>query len=178
MDKNLTSNVKLYEVFRSETAIRNNIDNTTKDERVLINLRSICLLIFEPIRALLGGRPIMISSGYRSKELNKLLGGSNDSQHCKGEALDLVATHCSNWQLFDAIKNRGVFDQLIAEDLQDGSIKWVHVSFKEGTNNRKEVLVMRKNKLKKGDLDKNGKKVTKAITETIYEAYDQEKHRQ
>ena len=99
--------------------------------------------VFEPLREALGGRPIGIASFYRSVPLNKAIGGSANSQHCDGEAMDIDADiydlH-TNKEIFDWIKDNARFDQLIFEFGSPQEPEWVHVSqVKEG--NRGEILV-------------------------------------
>lgn len=81
--------------------------------------------------------PIMVTSGFRSEKLNKLVGGASSSQHCKGEAADL---DCSdNKKLFDILSELE-FDQLIWEKGDDKQPAWVHVSYKRIGKNRKQKL--------------------------------------
>jgi D-alanyl-D-alanine dipeptidase len=95
--------------------------------------------IFQPLRDGIG-KPIRISSGYRSEKLNKAVGGSKTSQHNKGQALDLVATTgFTNKDIFDYIKKHLEFDQMIWEFGTDKNPDWVHVSYNKGKN-RKQVL--------------------------------------
>ncbi len=80
----------------------------------------------ERVRACLGF-PIKINSGYRSPQVNKLVGGSVNSQHCKGEAVDFVCPAFGTplkicQALRGSMKILGI-DQLI----QEGT--WVHISF-------------------------------------------------
>ena len=83
--------------------------------------------------------PIRVSSGYRSKELNRAIGGSSRSQHCKGEALDLQFWkngQMCNKEVYDwVLKSDIEFDQMINEF----DFAWIHISLKENKN-RKEVL--------------------------------------
>jgi zinc D-Ala-D-Ala carboxypeptidase len=81
--------------------------------------------------------PIRISSGYRSKELNKCVGGSTTSQHSSGEAIDIDQdyTTITNKQVFEYIKDNLTFDQLINEF----DYSWVHVSYKANGKQRGEV---------------------------------------
>tara|TARA_R110000787_G_scaffold106940_1_gene214719 strand:+ start:223 stop:555 length:333 start_codon:yes stop_codon:yes gene_type:complete len=83
--------------------------------------------------------PVRISSGYRSKSLNRAIGGSNRSQHCKGQALDLQfwkEGKMCNKEVYDWIINSGLeFDQLINEF----DFSWMHVSLTKDKN-RKQVL--------------------------------------
>ena len=89
----LTQHFALNEFTRSATAIANGIDNTldlakADDRKVAENLQYLCLTVLEPLREHFG-MPVVVSSGYRCKELNKLVGGVRDSQHLTGEATDI-----------------------------------------------------------------------------------------
>lgn len=136
----LTTNLSLAEATYSATALRKGIANEPTVTH-LINLRAVANNIFQPCRDYFG-KPLRVTSGYRSKELNKAIGGSNNSQHSKGEALDMQSTEgYTNRDLFMFIKDHLEFDQLIGEFPDDmGEFAWVHCSYKtEG--NRGEVLV-------------------------------------
>ena len=135
---NLSPNLTLAEVVKSNTAIRLNIDNSNMSEDVLNNLKALAEHVFQPTRDQLG--PIRISSGYRSPALNSAIGGAQNSQHSKGEALDLQGIRCSNKAIFQFIKNNLVFDQLIWEFGNDNNPHWVHVSYKRDNSNRKSIL--------------------------------------
>jgi hypothetical protein len=99
--------------------------------------------VFEKIREHFGV-PIHISSGYRSKELNKAVGGSATSQHCSGEAIDIdmdgSANGVTNAQVFNFIKDNIEFDQLIWEFGSDTNPDWVHVSYESTGKQRKQIL--------------------------------------
>lgn len=136
----LSKNLKLAEVTKSATAIKHGISNRPSGEH-LSNLIQIANKVFQPLRDHYG-KPIAVTSGYRSEALNDLIGGSSSSQHCKGEALDLDADvfgGLENWEIFEFIKNNLEFDQLIWEFGDDENPDWVHVSYKS-ENNRGEVL--------------------------------------
>ena len=138
----LSKNFVLSEITRSNTAKRLGIDNepTKKD---LENLQRIVTNILQPLRNHLG--PIRISSGYRSKELNRAIGGSNKSQHSKGEAVDIQfwkEGQMCNKEVYDWIIDNAVeFDQMINEF----DFSWIHISLKK-SNNRREVLEAYKDK--------------------------------
>lgn len=144
---NLSKNLTLAEVLRSESAKRRGINNTPSAEH-LENLRAIAMHVFQPIRDHFKV-PIHISSGYRSRLLNHAVGGSNTSQHSKGQALDIDmdGTKVTNKQIFDYIKDNLDFDQVIAEFPKNGIISWVHVSYAKGKN-RKQVLVAKRSGVK------------------------------
>jgi len=134
----ITKNLTLQELINSNTAKAKGIDNSPTNEH-LRNLIEIANNIFQPLRDGIG-KPITISSGYRSEKLNKAVGGSKTSQHNKGQALDLVATTgFTNKDIFDYIKKNLEFDQMIWEFGTDKNPDWVHVSYNKGKN-RKQVL--------------------------------------
>lgn len=137
----LSKNLSLAEVTKSATAIKKGISNEPTIEH-LENLKAVALNVFQPVRDHFN-IPIAVTSGYRSEELNKLIGGSSKSQHSKGEALDLdcdVFGGLSNRDLFEYIKDHIDYDQLIWEFGDDDNPNWVHVSYKRIANNRREVL--------------------------------------
>jgi NADH dehydrogenase FAD-containing subunit len=141
----LSKNLSLAEVVRSESAKRRNINNTPTKQH-LANLVSIALNVFQPIRDHFLV-PIHISSGYRSLALNKAVGGSNTSQHSKGQALDIDmdGTKITNKQIFDFIKDNIEFDQLIWEFGTDKNPDWVHVSYAKGKNRKQILKAVRRN---------------------------------
>lgn len=137
----ISNNVSYQEAIKSNTAIKNGIDNRPNEEQ-LSEMKLIANKIFQPIREHFGVS-IAISSFFRSVELNKKIGGSSRSQHCKGQAMDLDADvygQITNAQIFNFIKDNLVFDQLIWEFGTDENPNWVHVSYKI-TENRNKILV-------------------------------------
>jgi D-alanyl-D-alanine dipeptidase len=139
----LSEHLSLNEVTTSGTAKRLGIDNTPTPEH-LNNLKLVAENVFEPIRKHFG-KPIKVSSGYRSKALNAATpGASTTSQHSTGEALDLdqdgMTTGVTNKMIFDYIKNNLNFDQLIYEFGTDSNPDWVHVSWESTGKQRKMIL--------------------------------------
>tara|TARA_B110000977_G_C11058737_1_gene485100 strand:+ start:239 stop:697 length:459 start_codon:yes stop_codon:yes gene_type:complete len=137
----LTENLSLAEVTKSATAIRKGITNTPSATH-LIALKEVSKNIFQPCREHFG-KPLAVTSGYRSEALNEAIGGSKTSQHSKGEALDLDADvfgGFSNAELFNYIKDHLDFDQLIWEFGNNNNPAWVHCSYKT-RGNRNEVLI-------------------------------------
>jgi hypothetical protein len=139
---NLSKNLTLQEMTRSETAKRKGIDNTPTAEEIE-NMKVLAEKIFQPIRDYFGV-PIHISSGYRSKKLNKAIGGSSTSQHCKGEAIDIDMdgsdSGITNVQIFRYIKENLFFDQLIWEFGNNSNPSWVHVSYNTSGPQRRHIL--------------------------------------
>ena len=138
----LSKNLSLAECVKSNTASRLGIDNTPDDEWIIENLRAIAEEVFQPIRNAFEC-PIYVSSGYRSEELNRAIGGSIRSQHVQGRALDLDADvfgGCTNAQVFQYILNNLTFDQLIWEFGDQDNPDWVHVSYVRDGLNRGRCL--------------------------------------
>ena len=136
----ISKHLELAELTRSESAKRNGISNMPTPEHVA-NLKKLADNIFEKIREHFD-RPILISSGYRSIDLNKIIKGSKTSQHSTGEAIDIDmdGTAIANKQVFDFIKQHLEFDQLIWEFGTASNPDWVHVSFESTGKQRKQVL--------------------------------------
>jgi uncharacterized protein YcbK (DUF882 family) len=128
---NLTKNFTLEELYRSATATSKKIDNTPNSE-ITAKLTKLAKEILQPIRDELG-KPIRVTSGYRSPKLNTAVGGSKTSQHMKGEAADLQLIGGKNAELFNVIKNminsgKLKVGQLIWEYGTKTEPNWVHVS--------------------------------------------------
>lgn len=140
----LSKNLTLAEVIRSETAKRRGLSNMPTEEHIE-NFKKLAENVFQPIRDHFGV-PIHISSGYRSVALNKAIKGSSTSQHCSGEAIDIDmdATSITNKQIFDYIKDNLEFDQLIWEFGTDTNPDWVHVSYESTGKQRKQILRAKK----------------------------------
>jgi hypothetical protein len=107
------------------------------------NFKLLAEKVFEPIR--MNFRcPIHISSGYRSVELNRCIGGSLTSQHCTGEAIDIdmdgTPNGVTNKMVFDFIKDNLEFDQLIWEFGTSENPDWCHVSYESTGKQRKQIL--------------------------------------
>ena len=136
----ISKHVSYKEGINSMTAVRLGIDNTPNDEQ-LSNMELIANEIFEPLRAYVGG-PIKINSFFRSPELNKAIGGSSKSQHCKGQAMDIDDTfgRMTNAEMYHWIKEYLDFDQMIWEFGDDDNPNWVHVSYVSPEENRNRCL--------------------------------------
>lgn len=124
----------LQELTKSDTAIAKKLDNTP-DEQAIKNLNTLVDNVLDPLRKLYG-KPIIVTSGYRSPEVNRSVNGSTSSQHSLGEAADISAgSKKENKKLFNLIKDNLPFDQLINEH----DYSWVHVSYRDGRL-RKQIL--------------------------------------
>lgn len=130
----------IQELTASATAKRKGIDNTP-DAKATANLTALVANVLDPLREA-WGKPIVVTSGFRSVKLNRAVGGAARSQHTKGQAADIRTLSDRVWenrQLFELVQKLGLpFDQLIDEYNYD----WVHVSFAEGAN-RRQVLHIR-----------------------------------
>lgn len=119
--------------MKSNIAKQYKIDNTP-DTASLKCMKELILYCLQPIRDKLG-KPMIITSGYRCKQLNDKVKGVSTSQHLRGQAVDFYVNGMTVQEVVDFIKKTGVeFDQLINE-----YDKWVHISFVKGKN-RKQVL--------------------------------------
>jgi hypothetical protein len=133
----------LAELTPSGTAKRLGIKNDPTPAH-LECLKGLATNVLDKVREHFG-KPIWVSSGYRSKALNEVTPGSSaTSQHCSGEAADLDqdgrGTGVSNKMVFDYIKDHLNFDQLIYEYGTDANPDWVHVSWESTGKQRKQVL--------------------------------------
>lgn len=126
----LTNNFSLSEFTRSNNAERLNIENTPDAEQTE-NLRKLCTRLLQPLREIYG-EPFFVNSGFRSQQLNKLVGGVPTSQHTKGQAADIRVKEPR--KLLSELLKRGLeFDQAILYPT------FLHLSYNSG-NNRKQIL--------------------------------------
>ena len=140
----LSENFTLEELIRSNTAERMGIDNVPKDEKVVENLRSLCLEVLQPLRDYVGA-PVHINSGYRCPELNMAVGGVKNSQHCRGEAADIRIVSPKQGREWAAwIEDNCRFDQMLLERNKNGAV-WLHVSCKRDAKTNRQVFKILKN---------------------------------
>ena len=126
----------IEELTKSNTAKSKGIDNTPTQD-VKNNLQKLIEAVLDPLREWYG-KPIIVSSGYRCRALNEVVGVASNSQHTLGMAADLdVGNKEENKKLFNYIKDNLEFDQLIDEK----DLAWVHVSYNENKN-RNQVLYL------------------------------------
>ena len=138
----LSKNFTLSEFTKSQTALRQGIDNTPDGEH-LEAAKELFANVVQPVRDNFG--VTVINSGYRGPKLNEAVGGSSRSQHCKGEAVDIECPGTSNYEVAKWIEDNLDFDQLILEFYTPGipDSGWVHVSYKT-EDNRKSILTAMK----------------------------------
>jgi len=127
--ENISKHLSYREATHSNTAKARKIDNTPSSD-TLVRMKYVAENVFEPLREWYG-KPININSFYRSEELNYAIRGAKNSQHKKGEAIDISAgSSTENKKLFDWIAENLEYDQLINEY----DYKWIHVSLKMSNN--------------------------------------------
>jgi|GEM_PF-408199 len=169
----LSQHLNLDEFTYSITAIRNKIDNTLP-QSLMPNARLCAEMIFEPVRALLGGIPRTINSGYRCQRLNQLVDGSPTSQHMAASAIDIGMRDGENIYLafLKLLKAKDfVFDQLLIEGVSASNplSGWLHASwnslnvrgkldsgFHPNAVQRKDVMIV--------TFDTEGRKSTRSVT--------------
>lgn len=128
----------IEELTDSSVARQLHIDNTPTAE-IKENLTALVRHILDPARTALG-KPIRVNSGYRCTLLNTCVGGTQNSQHLRGEAADIcTGSPEENRKLFEILLNMP-FDQLIWERGNSHGPAWIHVSYRRNGNNRGEVI--------------------------------------
>ena len=123
----LSKHFSLEELTKSDSAIRHGIDNTASQE-VIANLQALVDNVLQPLRDKFGA--IAVTSGYRSPELNKKIGGSTTSHHCLGYAADFEVLGMDNRELALYIRDNLKFTQLISEFYNGAPDSgWVHCAY-------------------------------------------------
>jgi len=137
---NLTPHFSLDELTASESAERNGWDNTPTDAE-LENLKRLADML-EQVKVVLGGKPIMINSAFRSKKVNDAVGSKDTSQHRLGCAADLRVPGMTPDEVVRKIVASGIsFDQVIRE-----FDRWTHISVPNSVDTapRKQALIIDK----------------------------------
>ena len=152
----LSKNFSLKELTASQTADRHGISNNPSEDH-MDNLKKLCDNVLQKVRDHYG-KVVSVSSGYRSPELCVKIGSSMKSQHAKGQAADFEIFGLPNAELAKYIIDNIDFDQLILEfhNPEEPNSGWIHCSYKNPEENRKQVLRAYRND--------DGK--------TVYEPYD------
>jgi hypothetical protein len=133
----LSAHFTLAELTASNTAARKGIPNIAPPE--IVDTLTLTADRMEKVRALLGNKPIRILSGYRSPAVNKAVGGSKNSAHMTGHAIDFT---CDGFgtpaQVAKFLSlHLTAYDQIIEEFGE-----WVHIGF--GPGRRMQLLTARK----------------------------------
>ena len=125
----------ISELLKSDTALKHKLWNGAPKEAEE-NLRALVDEVLDPLREAYG-KPVRVNSGYRCPLLNRLVGGSPNSQHMRGEAADIqpvVDNESDLDELAQILIANGKFDQLILYPT------FIHVSWKRLGWNRKQIL--------------------------------------
>lgn len=130
----LSHHFSLAEFERNSRGIENKAP-----ARAIDNLTTLCKFLLEPLRELVG-KPIQITSGYRSPSLNALVGGTPTSQHSTGQACDINVSGMQKTDLFKLVVANLDFDQCIME--YDSNC--LHLSYTGAEKNRHEIYIRRK----------------------------------
>ena len=138
----LSENFTLQEFTKSQTAIRKGLDNTPAEAHIE-NAKELFANVVQKVRDNFG--VTIINSGYRGPDLNYAIGGSNTSQHTRGQAVDIECPGTPNYDVAKWVEDNLEFDQLILEFYTSGipDSGWVHVSY-NAEDNRKSVLTAMK----------------------------------
>lgn len=127
-EEKLSENFSLAEFVKTATGL-DNIPNAEETE----NLRQLVINILQPLRTAIG-KPVIVTSGFRSALVNQMVGGAGNSQHTKGQAADIQVEGMTNGDIITMIRTLKLkYDQVIDET--NGIKKWVHVSY-SGNGNR------------------------------------------
>lgn len=139
----LTENFSLVEMVKSETALRQGLDNTPGDVEIN-NIKMLAEQVLQPVRNQYK-RGVKVNSGFRHPNVNAAVGGSRTSDHCKGMAADIEIPGVANAELAEWIKDNLEFTQLILEFYTPGipDSGWVHVSY-DPANLKKQVMTAMK----------------------------------
>ena len=136
---NLSLNFSLQELTKSQEALRKGLNNTPSQE-VISNLQELSNMVLQRVRDHFG-KSVVVTSGYRSPEVNAAVGGSKTSDHCKGQAADIEIPGVPNAELAEWIRDNLDFTQVILEFYTQGipDSGWVHVSY-DPANLKKQSL--------------------------------------
>lgn len=185
-----------YDEFEfSATAREHCIDNVIPNDNVRKNICALVGEVLEPLRELVG-MPIYVTSGYRCKELNKVLKGSKNSQHMKGEAADITTNDkygnmvmviellCGHYMGQADPELYGInlkvaltdvffdFDQLIMyrQTKDKTNFAWLHVSHKLKGGNRHQVMMCHNGEYSTLDIEAQNRLVTDLAEQvTLYD---------
>jgi hypothetical protein len=137
---NLSEHFTLEELTASETAARNGWDNTPNATE-LSNLVRLSAFL-EEVKIVLGGKPVMINSAFRSKLVNDAVGSKDSSQHRIGCAADIRVPNMTPDEVVKAVIASGIqYDQVIRE-----FDRWTHISISNNPEDkpRQQALIIDK----------------------------------
>ncbi len=124
----------------------------TPNETELANLKRLAEFL-ETVKTVLGGKPIMVNSAFRSKAVNDAVGSKDTSQHRIGCAADIRVPGLTPDEVVKAIIASGIgYDQVIRE-----FDRWTHISIPNAGAPRKQALI----------IDKAGTRVYSSIQSSI-----------
>lgn len=121
----ISDNFTYEEMINSPTAKKNGINNTP-DEKSKANIIRLVKEVLQPLRDEYQ-KPIVVTSGYRCYQLNKLVGGSTTSQHLLGQAADIISNN--NSDLFNLVKQMIADGRLkVGQLIDEKGLSWIHIS--------------------------------------------------
>ena len=134
----LTRHFNLREFAISAAAVRHGIDNVPPADAVE-RIRALCREVLEPLRRRFG--VIRVTSGYRCPAVNRIVGGVATSQHVRGEAADINVGNIEvGRKMYEFVRSRLDFDQLILEYRHKTGARWLHVSYRTDGVNRRQAF--------------------------------------
>lgn len=134
----------MAELTRSATASKAGIDNlpSLKEQD---NLQALCRDILQPLRES-WGEPIIVSSGYRCRELNRIVGGVKYSDHTFGSAADihtLSNRRIDNRRLFEMavrLMNEGRLKN-VKQIINEYDYSWLHIARQDGRSQKRNQVL-------------------------------------
>ena len=130
----LSEHFMLEEMCYSRVGVENGVENIPGREAI-VALKYLATELLEPLRKLYG-KPVVVTSGYRSEEVNRLVGGVPGSQHTRGGAADCYVPDAA--ELLAVLRQSGLeFDQAILYRKRN----FLHLSLKKTGKNRMQVLL-------------------------------------
>jgi hypothetical protein len=138
----LSPHFSLEELTHTDHRTIENVPNSSE----INNLKRVADLL-EEVKTLLGGKPVMILSGFRCKELNDAVGSKDTSQHRVGCAADIRVPSLSPDEVVKAVMASNInYDQLIREFSTPEGGGWTHISVPNNPSGtpRKQVLIIDK----------------------------------
>ncbi|WP_231477570.1 D-Ala-D-Ala carboxypeptidase family metallohydrolase [Prevotella sp. HUN102] len=142
-EEKLSPHFTVGEMLRSGIAIQRNIKNVPSahpedgltDEEMIRNLRALCVNVLEPLRRRVGR--VIVTSGYRCKQLNKAVGGVPNSLHIRGMAVDIHVSNMEMCRRYERVlRSLGKCTELVLEPRGMPKKRWIHVGVEMGNGKR------------------------------------------